>query len=208
MNATLKNAFTKFKKLDFLSLIIAYVIVIAFFALTTQHFFSWSNFMNIMLYAATTGVLACTMALIIISGNIDLSVGAIIALSGVIIGIILKSGGSIWLALAASMAVAALTGLYNGLMIAYVKVNAFITTLAGMQIFRGAAYLISDGKTISVASSDVLKWVGRSYTVEIPHAQYHGCQIVLFALNANTWPSDAAIRDCGSLYCGLPVPST
>jgi len=185
MNATIKNLSVKLKKLDFLSLVIAYIILFIFFAFTTQHFFSWSNFMNIVLYAATTGVLACTMALIIVSGNIDLSVGSIIALSGVVIGIILQAGGSIWLALAASMAVAALTGLYNGLMIAYVKVNAFITTLAGMQIFRGVAYLISDGKTISVASSDVLKWIGRSYTAEIPHAAIIMIVIVIiFALIA------------------------
>jgi ribose/xylose/arabinose/galactoside ABC-type transport system permease subunit len=214
MNATLKNTFTKLKKLDFLSLIIAYIVLIVFFALTTQHFFTWSNFMNIMLYASTTGVLACTMALIIISGNIDLSVGAIIALSGVVIGIILKAGGNIWVALAASMAVAALTGLYNGLMIAYVKVNAFITTLAGMQIFRGAAYLISDGKTISVASSDVLKWVGRSYTLKVPHAAIIMVgMIVLFALIAKYLAFGRRIFVIGgslnaAYLCGINVRRT
>lgn len=162
----------KFKKalsIDFLPLIIAYIVLIAFFALNSPHFFTIKNFLNIALYAANVGILACTMTLVIVAGHIDLSVGSVIALAGVVMGKIMQAGQPMILAALACLAVGALTGVYNAILITRVKINAFITTLAGMEIFRGCAYLVTNGKAITL-SGDFIKAIGRGYTLGVPNA--------------------------------------
>lgn len=162
----------KFKKalsIDFLPLIIAYVVLIAFFAMKSEHFFTVKNFLNIALYAANAGILACTMTLVIVAGHIDLSVGSVIALAGVVMGKVMQSGAPMILAVLACLAVGALTGLYNAILITKIHINAFITTLAGMEIFRGCAYLVTNGKALTL-SGDFIKAIGRGYTLGIPNA--------------------------------------
>lgn len=166
---TVESRFKKLGSIEFLPLIVAYIVIIVFFAVTTDHFFAWSNFLNILLYTANIGILACTMTLIIVSGNIDLSIGSVIALDGIILGSVLTKGMPVGVAVAACMLVSVITGLYNAVMITRIKVNAFITTLAGMQIFRGIAYLITNGKAITI-DDGFLKTLGRGYSLGIPNA--------------------------------------
>ena len=155
MTENRKSAWSRIKSFDYLPLIIAFAIIIAFFGITTNHFFAVRNFMNILLYTANVGILSCTMTLILVSGNIDLSVGSVIALGGIVMGTCLQNDMPTALAILMCLAVCMLTGVYNAIMITRVHVNAFITTLAGMQIFRGAAYIITNGipaKTMSRVS--------------------------------------------------------
>ena len=75
-----------------------------------------------------------------------------------------------------------LTGLYNAILITRVHINAFITTLAGMEIFRGCAYLVTNGKAITL-SGDFIKTIGRGYTLGFPNAVIIMlCMVILFAL--------------------------
>ena len=111
-----------------------------------------------------------------------MSIGSVIALGGVVIGTLLSKGVPIWIAILGGMAACALTGVYNGILITKIKVNAFITTLAGMEIFRGVSYLITGGKAITL-SNDVIKAIGRGYTLGIPNAVIIMLAvIVIFAL--------------------------
>ncbi|NLF28456.1 MAG: ABC transporter permease [Clostridiales bacterium] len=168
--------------IDFMPLIIAYVLLVVFFAFKSQHFFTVRNFLNIALYAANVGVLACTMTLVIVSGHIDLSIGSVIALAGVVMGKLMQNGQPVVLAVLACIAVGALTGLYNALLITRVKVNAFITTLAGMEVFRGIAYLVTNGKAITLSGS-FIKAIGRGYTLGFPNAVILMLtMVILFAL--------------------------
>ncbi len=165
----LKDSLKRVSSIDFIPLVIGYLILIVFFAIKSPHFFTVKNFMNIALYAANVGILSCTMTLIIVSGNIDLSVGSVIAMGGVVMGMLLNKGCSVGVAILGCFAACTLTGVYNGLLIAKVGVNAFITTLAGMEMFRGVGYLLSNGKATTL-SSDFIKWIGRGYTAGIPNA--------------------------------------
>jgi len=159
----------KISSFEYLPLIIAFLIVVTFFAITTEHFFALRNFMNILLYTANVGILCCTGTLVMVSGNIDLSMGSVIALDGMVLGLCLTKGLPIWLCILIMLAVSVMTGAYNSVLITRVGVNPFITTLAGMQIFRGIAYLITKGKAITLGNS-VLKFIGRDYTAGIPNA--------------------------------------
>lgn len=164
-----KESMRKISSIDFIPLIIAYILVIIFFAIRSPHFFNVKNFLNIALYAANIGILACTMTLIIVAGHIDLSIGSVIALSGIVMGTLLEKGVPVIGAILACMAIGALAGIYNGILITKVGVNAFITTLAGMEIFRGATYLVTDGKSVTIANNTI-KWIGRGYTAGVPNA--------------------------------------
>lgn len=169
---------------DYLPLLIAFALIIIFFGIFAPHFFAIKNFLNILLYAANVAILSCTMTLILVAGHIDLSVGSVIALAGVILGKCLSSGMNVWLAILITLLVCVVTGIYNGLMITKVGVNAFITTLAGMSIFRGVAYLLTNGKSIPIADP-VIKAIGRGYTGAIPNAVIIMLlMVVLFSLIA------------------------
>ena len=161
--------FRKSALYDYLPLMIAFVLILLFFGVTTKHFFAVRNFLNILLYAANVGIVCCTMTLILVSGNIDLSIGSVIAFGGIVLGSTLQRGVPVGLAILATLAACTLTGVYNAIMITRIHVNAFITTLAGMQMFRGFAYLITGGKAINIGDA-VIKQIGRGYLGPIPNA--------------------------------------
>lgn len=159
----------KVKGLDYLPLISAYLIMCVFFSLSSKYFLSFSNFMNIFLYASIIGLLSCSTTLVLAAGKIDFSAGSVIALGSCVIGSLTRAGYSIWVAAVACMLVCLMTGLYNGLMIAYVGLSPFIATLAGMQMFRGFAYLLTNARSITV-TSDVLRFISRSFTFGVPNS--------------------------------------
>lgn len=93
-------------------------------------------------------IVALVMAMIVITGGIDLSVGAITGLSAVVIGLAVEAGINVWLAALLGLAVGASAGLLNGLLIAHVQIHPLIVTLATMAGFRGAALALTKGRTI------------------------------------------------------------
>ncbi len=149
--------------------------IVIFFSISSEYFFSMRNFLNIGMYASIIGISACGMTLVLVSGNIDLSVGSIMAICGMVVGRLLPPTGSVIPAFLAGLAVAAACGAFNGFLITRIKVNAFITTIATMQIFRGVSYILSKSKTITI-SNPGMRWIGRGTTLGIPNA------LILFIL--------------------------
>ena len=84
------------------------------------------------------------------SGDFDLSVASVIACAGVTTAVVINLTESLWIGVAAGLLLGILCGLVNGFVIAKLKINALITTLATMQIVRGLAYIISDGKAVGI----------------------------------------------------------
>src|SRR3989441_1470812 len=115
----------------------------------TPHFMTVANALNVMEQTSINAIVAVGMTFVIISGGIDLSVGSLVALSGVVLASALKSGWPIPLALAAGLGVGAATGLLNGVVIAFGRLPPFIMTLGMMSVARGAALLVTDGRPIS-----------------------------------------------------------
>jgi ribose/xylose/arabinose/galactoside ABC-type transport system permease subunit len=146
----------------------ALLALIIFFGIRSPYFFTLNNFLNIGLYAAIMGTIACGMTFINVSGCIDISVGSQVALIGMIVAIVSQSGSdSIILMIAAGIATGLLCGAFNGFFITKLKLNAFITTIASMQIFRGIAYLVTDGQTVVIPNIK-FKFIGRGYIMGIP----------------------------------------
>lgn len=159
----------RIQSVEFLPLILAYVMLCVFFSITSRHFLVFRNFMNIFLNAAIMGILTLSTTLVLAAGKIDFSAGAVIALGSCLMGVMLREGINIWLCIAACLALCVLTGVYNGVMIAYVGLSPFIATLAGMQMFRGFAYLMTNARSITV-SDEVLRFIGRRYSAGVPNA--------------------------------------
>lgn len=108
------------------------------------------NITNIILQNSYILVLAIGMVLVIITGHIDLSVGSVAAFVGAISGIlIINMNVPTYLAILLSLLLGALIGAWQGFWIAYVKIPAFIVTLAGMLLFRGLTMLVLEGQSIA-----------------------------------------------------------
>jgi L-arabinose transport system permease protein len=116
-------------------------------------FRSPSNLVDILVAVSTIGLVACTMLFCLAGGDFDLSVGSTVALSGVVAALLLQKTGSIALALIVPIAVGAVVGFANGVVIARLGVNALIATLATMQIVRGAARIVTEGSSIGIADA-------------------------------------------------------
>ena len=121
--------------------------------LLTDHgsLFAPANITNIIRQNSYVVILATGMLLCILTGgNIDLSVGSVVALVGAVAGVLIVNlGWPIWLSIIICLLVGTFIGAFHGLFIAYIHIPPFITTLAGMLLWRGVATIILDGRPIS-----------------------------------------------------------
>ena len=113
--------------------------------------FAPANVTNIIRQNAYVAILATGMLLCILTGgNIDLSVGSVVALIGALAGVfIVNWGWPIWLAVIACLILGTAIGAFHGFFIAYIHIPPFITTLAGMLLWRGVATIVLDGRPIA-----------------------------------------------------------
>ena len=127
------------------------------FHLLTGNFLTPENLYNIAQQTAVVGIIATAMALIIVARQIDLSVGSAMGVIGVLIAFLMYTHGWHWVpACLAGLALALVIGLYQGWLTAYLGVPSFVVTLGGLMSFRGAAFLVADGKTQPITDSTFL----------------------------------------------------
>ena len=120
------------------------------FSLLAPAFVSSYNLFNLLRQTSELGIVAMAMTVLIASGEFDLSVGAIYAVTGVVTGLTFKIGGvNIWIAAGAGLSAAAMLGFLNGILVTAARMNSFIATLATMMVYRGIAMVLSHGQPIS-----------------------------------------------------------
>src|SRR5262245_5416159 len=115
----------------------------------TPHFLTLSNLLNVAEQTSINAVVAVGMTFVIVSAGIDLSVGSVVALAGVVLGTVLQRGYGLALALPLSIATGVACGLINGLVLRIGRLQPFIVTLGTMSIARGAALLVTEGRPVS-----------------------------------------------------------
>jgi ribose/xylose/arabinose/galactoside ABC-type transport system permease subunit len=143
--------------------LVAAVLIGAFFSVVTPVFLTPYNLFNVLRQTAELGIIAMAMTILIVAGEFDLSVGAIYAVTGVVAGVLCtRLGVNIWLAALAGMAAALLLGFFNGLLIATTRINSFIATLSTMMVFRGVAMVLSQGQPISFQLGFFMDLFGRA----------------------------------------------
>ena len=170
MATRFKNGVVKYFK-DNIGIIIALLAMFIFltvFPTTRSTFLTPKNMFNILRQNASNLFLATGMTMVIILGGIDLSVGSVIALSGVVAaGCVVNFGLPEVVGFIAAIAVGALVGLFNGFIICKTDIPPFIVTLASMNITKGIALVLTGGAPIR-CMTDAFKFPGAGYVGPVP----------------------------------------
>lgn len=149
------------------TMILALVSIWVIFTMTTNgDFLTSRNLSNLFRQMSITGILSIGMVFIIIAGHIDLSVGSLMGLLGGITAVLnvwLKVDGI--LAIGITLVLGLLIGIFNGWLIAYKKIPAFIVTLGGMLVFRGILVGMTKGTTVASLDPSI-RFVGNAYLVD------------------------------------------
>ncbi len=166
MEATSKAKATFWQRIlglrDF-GVLVAALLIAAFFSIATPVFLTPYNLFNLLRQTAQLGIISMAMTVLIVSGEFDLSVGAIYAVTGVVTGLLAtKAGLNIWAAALAGVVAGLVLGFLNGLLIATTRINSFIATLSTMMVFRGIALVVSQAQPFSLPLSFFMDLFGRA----------------------------------------------
>jgi len=136
------------------------VVLFVFFSITSQYFLNADNLINILQNVAVIGIIACPATLLLIGGQIDLSVGSVVGFSGMLMAVAaapvgvtktpFAAGLPLEVALVIAVVGALLVGFINAFSITVLRINALITTLGTLAIFRGLTKVLGNGQTIRV----------------------------------------------------------
>jgi len=136
--------------------------------LLIPEFLTANNLLNVLRQVSITGMIAVGMTFVIITGGIDISVGAIVALCGVVVALALKAEVGVALSIVAALAAGAAAGLANGVLVTHVRISPFVATLGTMSVFRGLTLITANGQAIWELPKSFIA-IGTGYTFGIPN---------------------------------------
>jgi ribose transport system permease protein len=136
--------------------LLALIVLLVLFSILSPHFFNPNNVLTIFSQVSIIAIMAFGMTFVLMIGEIDLSVGSIAALSGLVLGLMLSFGISAPFAILITILAGALAGFANGFISARLRIPTFIVTVATMGIFRGLGYAPTDAKPIEVDNAAIL----------------------------------------------------
>lgn len=148
-------------------MLLVLVVVFVGCSLLVPNFFSLKNMNGLALAVSTIGMISCTMLFCLASGDFDLSVGSVVACSGVLTAVVIAHTNSVLAGIVVGVVAGGLVGVANGFVVAKVRINALITTLATMMIVRGLGYIISDGRAVGVTQESFFR-LGNSALLGVP----------------------------------------
>lgn len=162
------------------TMILAMLAIWVYFQFATDGVFMMPrNLNNLFLQMCYIGVCSCGMVLIMVAGQIDLSVGSVIGFTGAIIAVLLKNYSiNPFLALILTLLAGALVGLWQGFWVAKVGLPAFIVTLSSMMLFRGGVLGVTGGNTVQ-PNDDIFKAIGQGYLPNIGHGSLNITAILI-----------------------------
>jgi ribose transport system permease protein len=141
---------------------VALLIMVVFFSIVSPYFFKVNNLMTIALQTSITAITAYGMIFVIISAGVDLSIGSIIALTGILAAVMLRQGFPIWLTVVLCMALGSMVGMLNGFMISKMKLPPFIATLGSQMALRGLALVVTDARPIYLDNAPQFKVIAQA----------------------------------------------
>lgn len=147
-----RSAFADF--FDKAGMLVVLAILFLGCSLFVENFLSWRNMQGLALAVSMTGMVACTMLFCLAAGDFDLSISSVVACAGVVAALVMNRTDSILLGVVAGLACGAVSGFVNGYVVAKLRINALITTLASMQIVRGFGLIISDYKAVGIVNEN------------------------------------------------------
>lgn len=174
MNQTVTNNLTGLKMFEWLKqqkALIALLLLIVVASLLNDQFFTTGNLMNILRQTSVNAIIAVGMTLVILTAGIDLSVGAILALTGALGASMVGAELPLIVALPLTLLLGGALGAMNGLLISKGKVQAFIATLVTMTAIRGLTMVYTEGRPISTGftdTADSFAFIGTGWMAGVP----------------------------------------
>jgi ribose transport system permease protein len=166
-----------------ISLLVTFLVLVGFFAWQSPNFLTAINIVNLASTLAIVGVVAIGETLVLITGGVDISVGAVAALTGVTTSVLFLEYNisSIWLCVLAGIIAGAFVGFVNGILVTRFKINALIVTLGTFSMARGLAFVLSGGQT-NLVNDPAFQFIGRGAVAGIPFSL-----LMMLALYAIFW---------------------
>ncbi len=153
---------------NILGIIVTLIIECVILSLLSPYFLTSRNLLNVLRSISITGTVAVGMTMVLISGGLDLSVGSVIGLGGIVTAYALTSWGmSLGLAFLVGIASGAVVGLAISLIVTRLNINSFIVTLGFLSVCRGLVYVFSTGANIKVTDPLII-WLGQGRIWEVP----------------------------------------
>ncbi|MFN8460077.1 MAG: ABC transporter permease [Anaerolineae bacterium] len=150
-------------------IVLAFLVLCVVLSFLSPYFLTTKNLLNVLLQASINLVVAVGMTFVITSGGIDLSVGSIVAVAGMVMADLVARKWSLGVAVPAALLVGTLCGMLNGVLITRLRLPPFIVTLGTMSIYRGVALIYNDGKPLYGLSQKVLRIIsGDIASIPIP----------------------------------------
>lgn len=198
---------------DNFGMLVVFAVLFIGCTLFVPNFGSLINMKGLGLAMSMSGMVACGMLFCLASGDFDLSVASVIACAGVTTAVVINMTESLWIGIFAGLLLGVACGFINGFVIAKLKINALITTLATMQIVRGLAYIFSDGQAVGIEDERFFalgyaNWLG----VPAPVWLTIGTMIIFgFLLNKTTFGRNTLAiggNEEAARLAGVPVVRT
>ncbi len=145
-------------------LIVAVLFIIMSFV--SPYFFTKANLLAVMLGLSLEAIIAVAMVHLMVTGGFDMSVGSIVAFTGASTALMLRSGMPVAIAVILGMGLGGLIGLMNGLIVAKIGINPFVTTLSSLSLFRGLTLIITRGQNVT-GLPKAFKMIGQAKLLEI-----------------------------------------
>ena len=138
-----KNIFQRVSNLGELGLLIVFAVIFIFFSIASEYFFSLRNLTNILGQISLPAISAIGLGMLVIAGEVDISIGSLQAFVALPLVTLMNATGSFLVGAVAALAVGALIGVINGLLVTRLKINSLIVTLGMYYALRGAVYLVT-----------------------------------------------------------------
>ena len=172
-------------------IIIAFLVLCVILSSLSHYFLTPSNILNVVRQTSINGILALGMTMVVLTRGIDLSVGSVLALSGIVTASLVTGihAQNLWIAAAAGLGVGMACGLVNGLLVAKLAIPPFVATLGMLSIGRGLTLIYSGGMPVADLSRTFL-WIGQGdiFGIPVPIFFFLGVFILLWiVLNKTTF---------------------
>ena len=153
------------------SVLFALIGLCILWSILTPYFFTWSNFKNLAIYSSYTGIMACGLSMVLLTGSIDLSQMPLMALCGMMMAVSFRMGVSGIGLFAVAILTGTLCGVINAVIVNVLNIIPFVATLGTQLIFRACSFLLTDGVYVTIKDS-MIRTIGYGEWLGLPIMLY------------------------------------
>ena len=196
---------------DWYGAMVAVLLLGVLLSIASPYFLTTGNLTNILVQASVIALLAGGQTFVILTGGVDLAVGALTALAGAVAGhLMIKLGVDVYLALGVALAIGASVGLFNGYLVAFVGIPSFIVTLGGLTLWRGLAFEATGGFDNAGMPEPMPfigygEWLGVPMPIVITAIYFLVMAFVLSSTKLGRYVYAMGSNEMGARQVGIPI---